>query len=236
MAVSYKLRSTEGNPINTKAPNEHAQGQTNLVPNMRCPHCMHMGAFTPIVQYDLQIKHLELRGGAPYSIGHSTVGIRVCPNGDCKGIVLVVLDRAGKVTSLPNEVMDFDPQNIPTSIASSLEEAIKCYSNQCYKAAALMVRRVLEELCEERSAAGGNLKERITSLSKIIVIPQALIAAADHLRLLGNDAAHIEGKTYQSIGDQEVKIAIDLTKELLKGAYQYEGLLSQLMALQKPPA
>jgi len=51
--------------------------------------------------------------------------------------------------------------------------------------------------------------------------------------LLGNDAAHIEAKTYQSIGEPEVRIAINLTKELLKAAYQYEGLLNELTALQK---
>jgi hypothetical protein len=43
-------------------------------------------------------------------------------------------------------------------------------------------------------------------------LPQELLDGADHLRLLGNDAAHIEAKTYQSIGEPEVRIAIDLTK------------------------
>jgi hypothetical protein len=167
-------------------------------------------------------------------IGSSTVGIRVCPNPDCKGIVFVVIDRSGKVAALPNEVLDFDPSNIPVPIAASLEEAIKCHSIQCYKAAALMVRRVLEELCEDRAVTGSDLKARIAALSKLIVIPPQLIEAADNLRLLGNDAAHIEAKTYQSIGEKEVRVAIELTKELLKGAYQYKGLLEQLTALQKP--
>jgi len=55
-----------------------------------------------------------------------------------------------------------------------------------------MVRRVLEELCVERGATGNNLKDRIIDLSKKIVLPQDLLQAADHLRLLGNDAAHID--------------------------------------------
>lgn len=166
-------------------------------------------------------------------IGASTIGIRVCPNPDCMRVILVVVDRSGKVVSLPNEVLDFDPANVPNPIAGSLEEAIKCHSLQCYKAAALMVRRVLEELCEDQAATGADLKERIAALAKIIVIPHELLKAADHLRLLGNDAAHIEAKTYQSIGEREVRIAIDLTKELLKGTYQYKGLLEQLTTLQK---
>jgi hypothetical protein len=235
MTVNYKLRSTQNNPINIKPPNARSPVPAAIAPNMRCPHCMHMGAFTTALQFDLQIQHTELRGGAPFGIGVSTVGIRVCPNADCMGIVLVAIDSTGKATVLPREVLDFDPNGIPASIASSLEEAVKCHSAQCYKASALMVRRVLEELCEDRGAVGTNLKERIIALSKVIVIPKELTDAADHLRLLGNDAAHIEGKTYESIGEPEVRIAIDLTKELLKAAYQYKGLLSQLMALQKPP-
>jgi Domain of unknown function (DUF4145) len=141
---------------------------------------------------------------------------------------------AGKVIALPNEGLDFDANDIPSPIAASLEEAVKCHSAQCYKAAALMVRRVLEEVCEDRGATGSNLKKRIEALAKIIVIPQDLLAAADNLRLLGNDAAHIDAKVYQSIGEIEVRLAVDLTKELLKGVYQYKGLLAQLKALQSP--
>jgi hypothetical protein len=145
----------------------------------------------------------------------------------------MVMDGNGGVVALPGEILDFDATDIPPAIAASLEEAVKCHSSQCYKAAALMVRRVLEEVCEERGATGNNLKDRITDLSKKIVLPQDLLQAADHLRLLGNDAAHIEAKTYQAIGEPEVRLSIDLTKELLKGAYQYKGLLARLTALQK---
>lgn len=232
MAANYKLFSAQGNAISVKPPNQTSVGAPSMVPNLRCPHCMHMGAFTAIQGNDLSITHTEMQGRTPLFKGSSTVGLRICPNQECKGVVLVVMDNQGKVIALPNEVLDFDSTDIPVAIASSMEEAIKCHSAQCYKAAALMVRRVLEELCEDRGAAGGNLKERISALSKVLVIPNELLQAADHLRLLGNDAAHIEAKTYQSIGSAEVKIAIDLTKELLKAAYQYKGLLCQLTALQ----
>ncbi|TPW00032.1 MAG: hypothetical protein USCAAHI_00532 [Beijerinckiaceae bacterium] len=53
--------------------------------------------------------------------------------------------------------------------------------------------------------------EQLVATSKR-ALPQELLDGADHLRLLGNDAAHIEAKTYQSIGEPEVRIAIDLTK------------------------
>ena len=234
MTVVYKLLSTGGLPIHLKAPNAYGSPGAESVPNLRCPHCMHMGAFTKGPPNDLSIQHIEIKNGAPYEIGRSIIGIRVCPNRECKGVVLAVIDINGGAIVLPGEVLDFDPTDIPGIIASSLEEAIKCHSAQCYKAAALMVRRVLEELCEERGAKGNNLKDRIVALSKLIVIPQELIAGADKLRLLGNDAAHIEAKTYETVGEPEVRLSIDLTKELLKASYQYKGLLARLAALEKP--
>lgn len=233
MPIIYKLSSAEGNVVHGQIPNVTEAVPSAAVPNIRCPHCMHMGAFTAVVQADLRILHRVTNNGAPVSNGSSIIGIRMCPNSQCRGVVVVVIDSKGKAIVLPSEVLDFDSTDIPPAIAASLEEAIKCHSSQCYKAAALMVRRVLEELCEERGAKGNNLKERISSLAKIVIIPQELTQAADHLRLLGNDAAHIEAKTYQSIGEPEVRLSIDLAKELLKGAYQYKGLLGRLTALQK---
>lgn len=185
---------------------------------------------TCTVKYDYNAKNIN---GANVGVGASVVGVRICPNSNCSGIIFVVVGKDGQVNTLPNEVLDFDPENIPTLISRSLEEAIKCHAAQCYKAAALMVRRVLEELCEDRGAKGGNLKERLQALASIIVIPRELLDGADELRLLGNDAAHIEAKTYDVIGEEEVRVAIDLTKELLKAVYQYKSLLARLAGLKK---
>jgi len=80
------------------------------------------------------------------------------------------------------------------------------------------------------------LKERIASLGGKVVVPPQLLEAADHLRMLGNDAAHVEAKAYQEVGEQEVKIAISLAKELMKAVYQYKGLLAELQALKVTPS
>ena len=53
------------------------------------------------------------------------------------------------------------------------------------------------------------------------------------LRLLGNDAAHIEAKSYNEIGKDEVEISIEFAKEILKAIYQYEHLLAKIKGLKK---
>lgn len=157
----------------------------------------------------------------------------MCPNPECRSLVQVVLKAQKVIESYPPEVIDFDSTNLPPPILSSLEEAIRAHAAGCYKASALMVRRVLEELCDDKQATGGDLKQRLTNLSQNVVVPKELLDAADELRLLGNDAAHVTAKNYDAIGKNEAELAIELAKELLKAVYQYTSLVSKLKALKK---
>lgn len=115
----------------------------------------------------------------------------------------------------------------------ALEEAIKCHAQQCYVAAAMMVRKTLEEVCQHQGATGENLRQRIADLRQKIVLPQPMLDGLDDLRLLGNDAAHVESRDYDQIGRDQVEVAIDVTKEILKATYQYEEMMGRLTALKK---
>ena len=135
-------------------------------------------------------------------------------------------------TTYPAEVIDFDATNLPPKILASLEEAIRCHAAKCYRASALMIRRTLEELCSDKGATGKDLKLRIAPLKTVAVLP-TIAVAADELRILGNDAAHLEARAYDEIGEPEASLAIDLTKELLKAVYQYTSLVARLKALKR---
>jgi hypothetical protein len=161
--------------------------------------------------------------------------MRRCPNAACNAGIFVV-HYAGKVVeSFPGETVDFDTTNIPAGVVITFEEAIKCHANQCFVAAAIMVRKTLEELCRDRQASGDNLKARIKALGTKVVLPQELLEGLDDLRLLGNDAAHIESQEYEKVGKEEVEVGIEFTKEVLKAVYQYSALLGRLRALKKTP-
>jgi hypothetical protein len=75
---------------------------------------------------------------------------------------------------------------------------------------------------------------RIKSLGTKVVLPQELLQGLDDLRLLGNDAAHIESEEYNQVGKEEVEVGIEFAKEVLKAVYQYSALLARLRALKKP--
>jgi hypothetical protein len=118
-------------------------------------------------------------------------------------------------------------------VVDALEEAVSCHAHQCYVASAIMVRKTLEEVCKDREAAGKDLKVRIIALGDKVILPEGMLEALHDLRLLGNDAAHLESRVYEDIGQAEVEVAIDVTKEILKSTYQLRGIMSRLKALQK---
>jgi hypothetical protein len=193
--------------------------------SMRCPSCQQMGSFENVGVYDVQLA----------SEGQVTVvGHRRCPNPGCWTHVFVIYNPSTKkvIASYPPEVIDLDPVNVPSKVVDALAEAIKCHANECFGEAAIMVRKTLEELCADRGATGANLKERVKELGTKVVLPQELVDGMDDLRLLGNDAAHIESNVYDEIGREEVEVGIEFAKEVLKGVYQMSALLARLRGLQ----
>ena len=103
-----------------------------------------------------------------------------------------------------------------------------------YRAAAMMVRRLLEEICHENNATGANLHQRLVSLKSSVVLPQPLFDAMNELKVLGNDAAHIEAKEYDNIGQGEAEDSIELAKEIVKALYQLKGLIARLQSRKTP--
>lgn len=192
--------------------------------SIRCPNCFHVGSFEPLEEIpDLMIPSEWLW------LGH-----RKCPNPDCVAHVFCIYEWNGVVVrTYPAQKIGFNSKDIPERIADSFQEAVLCHSEGMQTASAIMIRRTLEELCEEKEAKGRNLKERIKALRERVVIPTELFDALDDLRLLGNDAAHIEAKAYDSVGTAEVEAGIELTKEILKAVYQLDGLVEQLRSLRK---
>jgi hypothetical protein len=147
--------------------------------------------------------------------------------------VFFVLKNNELQASYPADRIDFEATNIPASVTRALEEAITCHAMGCFTAAAIMVRKTLEELCREREAAGPNLKERLKALGAKVILPPELLNGLDDLRLLGNDAAHIESQEFNQVGQEEVEVGIEFAKEVLKAVYQYSALLQKLRNLKK---
>jgi hypothetical protein len=190
--------------------------------SLRCPGCRQQGTFEGLANNDVQLDNQTIAGQ------------RRCPNPTCRSQVFVVLRGGALLASYPAERLDFDATNLPPGIVSAIEEAVTCHAAECYVAAGIMVRKALEELCAERGATGATLKDRLAALAKTVVLPQELLDGLDTLRLLGNDAAHIDSQVFKQVGKEEVEVALEFAKEVLKAVYQYSALLARLNALKQP--
>jgi hypothetical protein len=198
-----------------------------------CPECAREGNFRP-QDFDMNLVVPDGVGGRVKTVA---VGNRFCPNRACSTHVFVVYEPQGEykvLRTFPAGRIDFDVTGVPEKVRSAFDEALTCTANECYIGAGMLIRKTLEAVCEDRAAQGSNLKVKINDLKTKVTLPNELFDAMDHLRLLGNDAAHIEAKTYDDVGKEEVLAGIDLTKEIIKSTYQYKGLLGRLQALRKP--
>jgi hypothetical protein len=192
----------------------------------RCPHCGHFGTFIQVAQNDVATR--DANGQVTHFLG-----LRKCPNEKCQGHLFFISDSQSNILmTSPSETIPFDKEYIPNGVLQAFEEAISCHSNNCFIASAIMIRKTLEEICQDRSVSGKNLSQRLVDLGNKILIPKELLEGMNDLRLLGNDAAHIEAKTFNEVGKEEIEISLEFTKEILKAVYQYESLLKKMKALK----
>lgn len=188
-----------------------------------CPHCNKEVMFIPIGT-DILI--------APENQKKIICGQRKCPNNECQMHVFVIYTGNTILCIYPSAKLDFDTSDIPENIVSIFKEALDCFSSGAFIATAIMIRRTLEEICSHHGCTGKTLVARLKELQKNVILPLELFEAMDELRLLGNDAAHIEAKAYNEINKNEADIAIEFTKETLKALYQYKCLLSKMRSLK----
>jgi hypothetical protein len=209
---------------------------SHSLPSLHCPHCKHTGIFSSGMPNKLALNHSkratkkDTRYGVPFN-----AFIAICPNHKCHGIVFVSTRNDSIALAMPPELVDFSIEGLPEKLIKTLEEAIKCHASGAYRASAMMVRRLLEEICDENKATGKTLHDRLTDLKSKIVLPEVLFQAMSELKALGNDAAHIEAKAYENIGKDEAEDSLELAKEILKALYQLQGLVGRLQARKKTP-
>jgi hypothetical protein len=83
-------------------------------------------------------------------------------------------------------------RSVPKRIQDVYEEASRI-KQQAPNAFAVMIRRALEEICDERQVPRGRLVKRLAVLAKRGDIPPTLAGVTDVLRVVGNTGAHAKG-------------------------------------------
>ena len=193
--------------------------------NGTCPHCNRSVSFNPI-QGQVDSHLLDNETGEYY-----TAGQRICNSPGCRSHVFTLRNN-DKLIVFPSHLPEIGVEGVPENISVIFNEALECSSNQNYRAAAMMIRRTLEELCSDMAATGDSLFERLKTLRDKVTLPSALFDAMKNVNLLSDDAASINADTYRRIDEGEIGVAIDFTHEILRAVYYYSEMLKAMDSLK----
>lgn len=165
-------------------------------------------------------------------------GFRMCPHHGCRAVSFAVYSSQGEIVDMyPRATATFNAEDVPGRIVSTFTEALVCHAHGCYVACAIMIRKTVEELCENFNASPGPLVARLKSLKDRAIVPIDVYEALDELRLFGNDAAHLELKHFNTVGPEECEDAIKITRLLVDAFFHFKSFTEGLRSRkQKPPA
>ena len=108
-----------------------------------------------------------------------------------------------------------DTHYLPVNVRRIYDETLMALSNQAPVLAGIGLRALLETVCKEKNAVGGDLLKKIDSLVGTGVLTPASAAILHKIRTLGNAAAH-EVKPHS---DKQLGLAMDIVQHLLKDVY-----------------
>jgi len=115
------------------------------------------------------------------------------------------------------------PLGLPDAIQKAYEAALNVRPIDA-NAYGVLIRRLLEMVCEDRAAKGHSLNEKLGDLASRQEIPTKLVAVATKLRHFGNVAAHAG---LGELTTEEIPILDDLTCAILEYVYSAPHLVDQ---------
>ncbi len=105
--------------------------------------------------------------------------------------------------------------DLPEAIEKKYKEAL-LVRNISPSSCAVLVRKILEAICEHENAQGRVLAEKLRDLANSGRIPQTLADVATHLKQLGNLGAHINE---DDVTQEDVPVILDFVELLLDYLY-----------------
>jgi len=243
MSIFNKKKPKQVDPINihdvaffNTKPNHPDHLLARLVGT--CPHCHKTVRFEDVRLGDVY-QNYNVGAKPGFEISHS---LRRCP--ECLCCVYVISRNEWESGSMQEEdrkVLKIypepkpvvDKEGMPEMLASLFQECMSCYQSGYYRASGIMLRRCLEEICDEKGIRGGVLHDRLKALKDKIDVPQKLFNILFDLKALGNDAAHVELRSFDKIDDEEIGLAIEIFKKVIDDLYQQEILLENFKRLKK---
>jgi hypothetical protein len=153
-----------------------------------------------------------------------------CTNWQCQLVHDVRINHDGTCVDGVKRALRFalpDLRNVSESVARDVDEGIRAANAGCPRAAAVMLRRALEQACNEAGATTGKLIHKIEKLKSMGVISGVFAATAHAIRAFGNDyGAHPDDDLLDDVPDDELEAAIKLTAAVVGGMAKMKNTIA----------
>lgn len=210
-------------------------------PSGLCPRCGNLSSFESVGSLPVTVDYESYWKDQSNQIRHDftdQVTSLLCRH--CKQGVAVVEERwVGEAPARRNNsgtvsyrrvhwwpLPDAQPSpDIPPQIAEAFSEASTAMMAKCPRAAAVMARRTLEAVAEDKGETKGTLAQRLAALGSKGVLHPTLSDWAKEVRLIGNVGAHFD--PIQQISDNDAQQLVSFVRELLKYTYELPAELAR---------
>jgi hypothetical protein len=113
------------------------------------------------------------------------------------------------------------PGSVPKSVLDDYVEATSTFNINAFRASSVMARRALQQALEDKGATkGSNLADQVSELERKGLLSSATSSLAHGVRQFGNFGAHPTDDLLTQVTSDEAKIALEVTKQILKELYK----------------
>lgn len=161
--------------------------------------------------------------------------------GRCRGAFLVrtrvtfvegnYFDESERTVLYPAQT-EMQLDHVPQEIVHAYQQAARAFRAGLYDASASMCRKCVEGLCSAFQCDGRNLKQKLESLEGSGVIDVKLLAWADELRIIGNDAAH---DVSMAMSKNDARDALGFVEAILMYAFTLNARFEEFRARRRAP-
>lgn len=135
---------------------------------------------------------------------------------ECNACHKVVLIHKNMGVIYPSPLPKAIDQRIIKTIRTDFAEAILCFSVEAYRAASVMARRALQNICLDKGAKESDkLEKQIDWLFEQAIVTKELKEWAHEVRLVGNNAAHPKKP------DEDIPVSKEDADDILKLLEQF---------------
>lgn len=204
-----------------------AQKEKTFSTERKCYHCGNICPMEVVSRYGQVKTHCDERHNIEWDAG-TIYEILLCPA--CAGILLERFHYHSGINSEGTEpavlwpVREAEILGLPDRVRNAHEAAKKVKAVDT-NAFGVLLRRLLEIVCNDQKASGRTLDEKLQDLVKRGDLPVKLANLAGSLRKMGNIAAH---DSDVELSEEEVPYLDALSRAVLEFVYHAPALLREV--------